>query len=102
MRYRELAIAPNISTTIQRVLKTLVCIYSTLCGSTSMVISKSKTTESIRRINNPKATGSEPLRKLEPRLSRYEYRQSRLRIKPLRDVGTRLVYHDCNIVSLRD
>jgi hypothetical protein len=45
MRYRELAIAPNISTTIQRVLKALVCIYSTLCGSTSMVIGKSKKTE---------------------------------------------------------
>ena len=102
MRYRELAIAPNISTTIQRALKTLVCIYSTLCESTSMVISESKKTESIRRINNPKATGSEPLRKLEPRLSRYEYRQSRLRIKPLRDVGPCLVDHDRNVVSFSE
>src|SRR5262249_29511076 len=65
-------------------------------------ISKSKKTESIRRINNPKATGSEPLQKLEPRLSRYECRQSRLRIKPLRNVRARLVKHHGNVVSLHD
>ena len=58
MRYRELAIAPNVSTTAQRVLKAPVCIYSTLCGSTSMVISKSKKTESIRRINDSRRQGA--------------------------------------------
>ena len=37
MKYRELAIAPNISATTQRGLKALVCIYSTLRGNTDMV-----------------------------------------------------------------
>jgi hypothetical protein len=53
-------------------------------------------------INNPERTGSDPLQKLQPRFGCYPCSQLRLRIKPLRDVGTRLVHHDRNIVSLSD
>ncbi len=98
----SLAIGPNISTTTQLSLENSGVPLFNPVWKHEQGISKSKKTESIRRINNLKATESEPLRKLEPRLSRYECRQSRLRIKPLRNVRTRLVNHHRNIVSLRD
>src|SRR5262249_36637624 len=37
-----------------------------------------------------------------PRFNIRECGRSRLGVKPLRDVRTRLVYHDCNVLSLRD
>src|SRR5206468_9825068 len=98
----SLAIGPNISTTTQLSLENSGVPLFNPVWKHEQGISKSKKTESIRRINNPKATGSEPLQKLEPRLSRYECHQSRLRIKPLRNVRTRLVDHDRNVVSFSD
>src|SRR5439155_9356668 len=47
----------------------------------------------------------DPIRSIsewKPRFGCYPCSQLRLRIKPLRDVGTRLVHDDCNIVSLSD
>src|SRR5438876_3442301 len=98
--YIGLAIGPNISATVQLSLENSGVPLFNPVWKHEQGISKSKKTESIRRINNPKATGSEPLRKLEPRLSCYECRQSRLRIKPLRNVGTRFVDNNRNVVSL--
>ena len=56
--------------------------------------------EHSQHINNPERTGNEPLQKLQPWFGCYPCNQLRPRIKPLRDVGTGLVYHDGNIVSL--
>jgi len=58
--------------------------------------------EHSQHINNPERTGNELLQKLQPWFGCYPCSQLRPGIKPLRDVGPCLVYHDCNIVSLSD
>src|SRR6266480_7936517 len=47
-------------------------------------------------------TRSDRSQELRPQCSRYECIRSRFSIEPLRNVGTRLVNHHHNIVSLRD
>ena len=79
----------------------LVLAFKPNVGARAGVSVKAKKRESIRRINNPKATGSEPLQKLEPRLSRYDAPDQDSASSHFGNVRTRFVDHDVNIVSFR-
>jgi hypothetical protein len=72
-------------------------------GRTSRCVRKGGKRKSIRSMSTIRSEWeSDPPQKLQPRFDCYSCSQLRLRIKPLRDIGARLVYHDCNIVPLRN
>jgi hypothetical protein len=111
----------KIGVSTKRRIKTCVTLLSRLCKTSppvstepfyqhrgrhkriSRCIRKGGKRKSIRSMSTIRSEWeSDPPQKLQPRFDCYPCSQLRLGIKPLRDIGARLVYHDCNIVPLRN